>query len=137
MSNGVGVAEEEIDCLKEGAATRSHNNLDRVEVSLTAKATCEVGAGINRSVEFGAYGAEEAQEALTELVGDIERGANQRINWDLVTQIAKVCVGNSIHTPSVYFLREVLRLEARDSARSRASFRRKDSSTTILRTSAL
>ena len=88
--------EEEIGSLTEGDVHVGHDQIDRVEVFLTAEAPCEIGVGVGGGVELEAEGAEEAKEALGDLVGDHEHLGDYEVDGDVVTELEECMPGETL-----------------------------------------
>ena len=79
---------EELDCVEEGAAADSDNEVNGIEVFIAAEAASEIGFRINGGIKFVAERAKEPQERVAIFVGELKAQADQVGDWDLVPKCA-------------------------------------------------
>ena len=79
----------------EVVAADLHQEVDGIEVLFTTEAAAEVGDGVDRRVELLAEGTEEAEVAITFLVGPLQHAEDVR-QGNLVAQAAEEVVGITV-----------------------------------------
>ena len=74
----------------------SHDEVNGVEILLTTEAPGEIGPGVDGGVELVAEGAEEAKEALGDLVWDSEDVGDDGVDGDVVTKLEEGVPGEAL-----------------------------------------
>ena len=82
---------KEIDSFFEGEVPLGHDEVDGVKVFVAPEAPGEVGLRVSGRVELVADGAEEAEEALGDLVRDEEHLGDDEVDRDVVSE-AEECL---------------------------------------------
>lgn len=80
---------EEVDGIREGQLLELHNEVDRIEVFATGKATSEVVAGVDGTVKFVTVGAQKTHVALDIFARMIEDIGEQVGKQNLVTNLVE------------------------------------------------
>ena len=81
---------EESDGLDEAVAFYGHNHVDGVEVSFAAKASGEVGVGVDGGIEVTAERAHKTEAAVMGFVDDFQNIGDEGDDLDAVAQLAQV-----------------------------------------------
>lgn len=75
--------------MREAHRFTCHHELNWVEVFLTAEASGEIFAWVDRGLEFGTTGAEESVYSFNHLCWELEECLDDTLHGDVVSEVSK------------------------------------------------
>jgi hypothetical protein len=79
-------AVDQFNCLPEVAGSDGHDDVDGIEVFLTAEASGQIGLGVGGGLKLGAQGTEKAEVSLRDFAGDAQKIGDDPGDGDLISK---------------------------------------------------